>query len=439
MYSNVVNSRFKAVLKRLFSLLLMFSLYFNAFSSAHASTLSGSSWSLSNPISNGASVVYQGTRNAVINGANKVITGAATIAPVAADVAKFIGRVGAAAVVTTVLDGLLNGADYVLDPANNTIRYKDKDASIQSNILTNTQNYSWTSKADGKFNSAVSACTAWSFIIGKYYNNVTASFKSVSNQSGSNKSGMASCTVFVPGFGDHTSNLFYTLVTPIDTSQDEQKSISIPQLTQQIQDKAKAGDVNAQALMRAVAADIVQDAETDDTKAKTIVNQLDSTSAYPSDTTADTKSDTKTNADGSTSTTATTDIPAACSWMPSVCEAMQVIIQKPVVWAENIKAAYNDAVDYFKNDDKPEQDNDTPEIKDLELPTLNTNTFKATAGCPAPIPVNITIGTKSTTEISYEPICQFAEKWSFVSPLIGFISGAMILIGVGRKGEDSEL
>jgi hypothetical protein len=32
-----------------------------------------------------------------------------------------------------------------------------------------------------------------------------------------------------------------------------------------------------------------------------------------------------------------------------------------------------------------------------------------------------------------------AEKWSFVAPLIGFLSGAMILIGVGRKGEDGEI
>ena len=73
------------------------------------------------------------------------------------------------------------------------------------------------------------------------------------------------------------------------------------------------------------------------------------------------------------------------------------------------------------------------------MPQLNTGTFQATAGCPEPIPINITIGTQGTGSISYEPICQFASKWSFVAPLIGFLSAAMILVGVGRKGEDSEI
>ena len=53
--------------------------------------------------------------------------------------------------------------------------------------------------------------------------------------------------------------------------------------------------------------------------------------------------------------------------------------------------------------------------------------------------VPVDFGKGGNVEISYEPLCQFAEKWSFVAPLIGFLSGAMIIVGVGRKGEDGEI
>lgn len=93
--------------------------------------------------------------------------------------------------------------------------------------------------------------------------------------------------------------------------------------------------------------------------------------------------------------------------------------------------------DFIKDRDIPETLEDV-EIKDIDIGQLNTDTFKATAGCPAPIQVPVNLGTGGNIEISYEPICQFALKWSFVAPLIGFLSGAMILVGVGRKGEDGE-
>jgi hypothetical protein len=107
------------------------------------------------------------------------------------------------------------------------------------------------------------------------------------------------------------------------------------------------------------------------------------------------------------------NLPNFCDWANTVCD--------------------------FMKDDSIDQ-NEEPELpKEINIGQLNTGTFKSTPGCPAPIPINITIGTKGTTSISYEPICQFASKWSFVAPLIGFLSAAMILVGVGRKGEDSEI
>lgn len=109
-------------------------------------------------------------------------------------------------------------------------------------------------------------------------------------------------------------------------------------------------------------------------------------------------------------------LPAFCSWAVTVCEFID--------WTK-------------KNDELEEEEPQLPQ--QIDIGQLKTDTFKATPGCPAPMPINITIGTRGTTHISYEPICQFAEKWSFIAPLIGFLSGAMIIVGVGRKGEDSEI
>jgi hypothetical protein len=94
----------------------------------------------------------------------------------------------------------------------------------------------------------------------------------------------------------------------------------------------------------------------------------------------------------------------------------------------------------WTKDESNDDDNEPPEvINEIPLPELNTSTFQASAGCPPPIAVPVNFGTQGEIEISYEPICQMAQKWSFVAPLIGFLSGAMILVGVGRKGEDGEI
>ncbi len=98
-----------------------------------------------------------------------------------------------------------------------------------------------------------------------------------------------------------------------------------------------------------------------------------------------------------------------------------------------------DWIGWTKENPESKDDNEPPEIKEIDIGQLDTGTFKATAGCPAPIQVPVSFGKGGNVEISYEPICSFASKWSFVAPLIGFLSGAMIIVGVGRKGEDGEI
>ena len=175
------------------------------------------------------------------------------------------------------------------------------------------------------------------------------------------------------------------------------------------------------------------------------------------------------NDDGSTATgdtTPTTDpttgqptggqsislqFPIFCEWAHTMCKwyddwkASDTVYKDHMTKTEEHQTqekgfwqSVNDWFDWTREnhdleDDEPEQ------VNELPLPELQTNAFSATSGCPEPIPIQIKIGVEGTAYISYEPICQFASKWSFIAPLIGFLSGAMIIVGVGRKGEDSEI
>ena len=149
------------------------------------------------------------------------------------------------------------------------------------------------------------------------------------------------------------------------------------------------------------------------------------TETLPDGSTKTTETVTTTKPDGSTSTTtseqitspvAETSIPPACEYFATLCEWMN----------------------WTKENNDIAGDNEVPEINSIDVGQLDTGTFKATPGCPAPILAPVSFGTGGTVEISYEPICQFATKWSLVAPLIGFFSGAMIIVGLGRKGGDSD-
>jgi hypothetical protein len=143
--------------------------------------------------------------------------------------------------------------------------------------------------------------------------------------------------------------------------------------------------------------------------------------------------------------------PVFCTWAHSVCDWYDQWRVSDTVYKDHLEKTkehqtkevtfwtkVTDFFDWAQDDD--DLDDDEPEqVNEIPLPELNTGTFQASAGCPPPIPVPVNFGTQGEIQISYEPICQMAEKWSFVAPLIGFLSGAMILIGVGRKGEDGEI
>lgn len=160
----------------------------------------------------------------------------------------------------------------------------------------------------------------------------------------------------------------------------------------------------------------------------------------------------KTNPEtGEKTTEGSFTLPKFCDWAFTVCEwyedwqesdqKLHDHLDETAQHQSEEKSFWQTVKDWFdwtKEDTPlPEPDNEIPEIVP-EIGQLDTSTFQAVAGCPSPIQIAAS-GPIQAFTISYEPICQFASKWSFVAPLIGFLSGAMIVIGVGRKGEDADV
>lgn len=450
MHNNVANCGRKALLKQIFSVFLIFTLYFNCFNSAYAA-VGFAPWSITNTVAQGASTILTGSKEVILNGAKKIATGTAIITPTAAQVSKVLARGAAGYALSIAVEQLLGAVDWVLDPANNQIVYTPDASPTQPN--PNIPKFwliqdKYINPDQIGFSNVAAACT---FLIGK---KLWSSSPVVSSVVAIDSGCITYSNTGAP-FG--SVGLAYVSNPAYDPAKEEEKkTLPLETVAQKVISNAESGDSGAQVATTAAAADIVAEAETDNTKARPIINQLENTQSIPTDQTAKGDAVPKdTTGTGNPPTTSappqdlTLDFPIFCDWAPSVCQAAKWVITQPQVWADAVtdswdwtktkyEAAVTSITDFFKNEPNSDSDNSLP-VQDIPLPELNTGTFKATAGCPAPIPINITIGTKGTGQISYEPICQFASKWSFVAPLIGFLSGAMILVGVGRKGEDGEI
>lgn len=398
--------------------------------SANASTLAGGSgWRVASTVANGIGVTVNGVKDIIVNGASKTVTGVANVTPTAGQVGKFMGKNLGAAAVIGAMDLLLDGVDYVLDPANNSVTYKSKECTTNCQYVYRVSANDCGSTSNCDFSSAQAAGTTF---CANY--NGTGGYK-FSHADGTKiycfHSGTSGSTWH--GYISKVLNPSYD-----SSKEEERKSVPLVNLGSQVLDKAeeelRTGNPAvpiATPVTQAAATAVVGEAATDETQARPITAELDKSAAIPTTETAvgeiappTTNPDTGEVKPGSISL----DFPVFCSWAPSMC-----------VLSDKVQQAITDATEWAKNDENQDTDNEPPEIKEIDIEALDTSTFTGVAGCPAPIAVPISFGDGGETEISYEPICQLAEKWSYVAPLIGFLSGALIIVGVGRKGEDGEI
>lgn len=418
-------------MKKILVLLLCFNIVL-APTYAFANTLLGG-WTITQQIAQGASTILTGSKEVILNGAKKIATGTAKITPTASQVSKVLARGAAGYALSVAVEQLLGTVDWVLDSANNQIKYKPKsDPQTCSGyqhldtmqIFCSAQALVDYQKAKHNWYSAVLT----SVNVREKYADIYFCFKE--------KQSSSSCLI---------SDITTIVITGTDDTQEQ--TIPLPVVAQKVISNAESGDSSAQAATTAAAADIIAEAETDNVKARPIVQQLENTQSIPTDQTAKGDAVPKdTTGTGNPPTTSappqdlTLDFPIFCDWAPSVCQAAKEIIALPITltdwWntaTQSISASwltFKEWLDWTKNDSEL-PDNQTNEVTELPIPELQENAISWSASCPpdVQVPVNL-YGQSSTLTFSWSPWCQLLN---IIKPAIiasAYIGAAFIVLGL---------
>lgn len=413
---------------------------------ANAASLGG--WTTGNSIVQGASVILNGSKEVILNGAKKIANGTAKITPPPSSVAKALAGGAAAVALDLAVKELLGGVDYVLDPANNSITYKKK-ASFECDSSGSTCTHA-------QYIFIVDISTKPGVYNYKYFPDlISAGVALCLRNKASNNSWDCSSVTKVPDFSnkvnigtdfgyigqfliDYKINPAYD---PTAVQDNQPKSLPLTTVAQKVIDQAVSGSPQAQQAIKAAADTIVAEAETDSTKARPIVSQFEQTSTIETTekSTSKSESTTTTNTanpeESTTKTDTTTEFPVFCGWAPTICEAANVVIQKPAEWAENIKAAYDDAVDYFKE----EPTNKEPEELEIEQPQFEAEqvNLQGSTQCPQDSVSFSLMGKSYTLDMPYQPVCNALDFFRPAVLAVGAITSAFIIAGIRTKEDET--
>lgn len=232
---------------------------------SHAATVG--SWALSNPRAFGASVIYDGSKGAV--------TSSAIISPNTSQLAKVLRGGIAGYALSFAIEELLGAVDWVMDPVNNSIRYKEKVSEIEPPF----GKYEWQVSAvdpEGSQTEALSAsqsCIKWAELIKKFYSGKPAHFVRLEEVKERGTVANAYCVTFPEGYGsEHTKYMRGKLLDP---DAPREKSISLEVIAEKVIEHAENDNSNAQFAVAVAATDILSEAGKDDAKAKPIEKELE--------------------------------------------------------------------------------------------------------------------------------------------------------------------
>lgn len=400
------------------------------FANAVGGTVGG--WRITSNVAQGIGAKITATKDVIINGASRAVTSSASVLPKAADVGKFFGKNAGAAAVVGVVDLLLDGVDWVMDPANNTVKFHEKvqdqkcDASSCAGLLNifiinpykNAGTFSTIEVAAtyyvDHFRTGIKDRKAWS-CPQVAWNRYTCDAKA-KNEAGYD--------IVVSVDIVQVSNPNY------DQSKEEERTKTVPlsDIGQQVIDLAetevKAGNpAVATTATRAVAQDMIQEAETDDTKARPIAQELEKSSAISTDQTAvgeiapsTTNPETGEVKPGSISL----DFPVFCSWAPSMC----VLAQDVTNFITDVRDWVSSEPDFSEKQEEVEIDE--PQQIDKDPSSFDIDYISFGNQCPTFEAYTVEVGSVSKTlTMDLKPLCDFATE---VRPAI---LGVSYLIGAG--------
>lgn len=397
---------------------------------ANASTLAGGSgWRVASTVANGIGVTVNGAKDVLINGAKKTVTGVANVTPTAGQVGKFMGKNLAGAAVIGAMDLLLDGVDYVMDPANNQISYRDRASTPAGKAFRYDGVYYYS---PSEACSSVTAGGGWDSssdrAIRYYYGYYGASTYTFN---GYNTLQSISCKLKNTGFAT------VEYVGAPSNTQDNKKTISLENLGSQVLDQAetevKTGNPAvpiATPVTQAAATAVVGEAATDETQARPITAELDKSAAIPTDETATgeiapptTNPDTGEVKPGSISL----DFPVFCSWAPSMC-----------VLADKVQEAISDAREWVKDEPISEASTEV-EFEEPKDPEPQKEYFNWGGQCPFSKDSETIKLNDESTEVDYD-LTSWCDMATEVKPFVlgaGAIASLMIVSGTGMgRGED---
>lgn len=263
--------------------LLLFFLLTSANTTVQASTLAGGSgWRVASTVADGIGVTVNGAKDIIVNGAKKTVTGVANVTPTAGQVGKFMGKNLGTAAVIGAMDLLLDGVDYVLDPANNSVNYKPKN-----------QDGPWWFKADSEgkhyeFGSLNALCSSVFANTPKLINGGPYKWISYTVKQSATVGGFSYCYFKSDYSGYSKQIVVHSEVNPTyDPANSQPKSIPLVNLGSQVinqaQEEIRTGNpAIAVPVTQAAATAVVGEAATDDAQARPIVQQLEKNPTYPS-------------------------------------------------------------------------------------------------------------------------------------------------------------
>lgn len=390
--------------------------------SANAATLGG--WSIGGLVADGASTIAKGTKQFIIDGKEYIKKGTAKITPTASQVSKVLARGVAGYALSVAVEQLLGAVDWVLDPANNQIKYKE--------AVQGQGRYCFFVGNGGGMPARTVCGTASDVCDAIARSNGQTSYSLVQIDTKPNGPVYQCGSSWVLG---------------PEAVQDEEKTLPLDVVAEQVISNAESGDPTAQVATTAAAQDIINDAQQDETKARPIVQQLEaSASTENSDSAAqDAANEATGQSQPNTANPKATDIklsfPVFCGWAPTVCQAAQVVISFPQTvtgwymetktkaeqWAASIADAYRN---FMKNDELPAEDTKV-DITDIPTPELQENAINWGSSCPGDVSIPISMqGVSSTLVFSWSPWCQLL---SIIKPAIiasAYIGAAFIVLGL---------
>ena len=380
------------------------------------------------------------SRSATVNGSKASVDAAVKVpvnmGKVAATTAKRLARGGIAGMLGgAAVQLLLDGAGWVMDPANNSISKKIPSSSSGSDC----SNYCSIKAAETNRSDGGSVLYTDPYYGPRWYCQTTDGFK----------------YAIIPGATTAPSNPSDTL-TPVSNTD----------LANEIQKRADAGDPAAQQLIKdayqavdalgnatkdlGAAVDGLNDAVKDLTDAFDKIVKSDdpvatgNTDSVPTITTGgETSGDTDTqnkdkdgNDTGSSNSTSNFQLPAFCDWAADNCEWHQ----EDKKHQADQKTFWDKVTDWFSwtkdESDLPDRDDTDLNITtDFEEKTVTLN---VSAQCPAPTYETVVLhGVTSQVKTSdYSFICSL--DWLIKPFVIGFsmVTACFILLGFQRGGDD---